>query len=56
VTLERATDEDEQDFRITDVTDAQGNPLPRSTALLKLQTLKDDEGYWLDTGIFSIPQ
>jgi hypothetical protein len=56
VTVERATDEDEQDLRIVDIRDAQDNPLPRDTVLLKLQTLKDEEGYWLDTGIFSTPK
>ncbi|NJN48251.1 MAG: hypothetical protein HC808_19200 [Candidatus Competibacteraceae bacterium] len=58
VTLERAMGDEgeEQDFRIIDTTDAQGNPLPRGTVTLKLQTLKDEEGYWLDTGMFSIPQ
>ncbi|MEE4379617.1 MAG: virulence factor SrfB [Candidatus Competibacteraceae bacterium] len=58
VTLERALDDEgeEQDFRIIDTTDEQGNPLPRGTVTLKLQTLKDEEGYWLDTGMFSIPQ
>jgi hypothetical protein len=58
VTLERAMDgeDDEQDFRIIDTTDTAGNPVPRGTIALKLQTLKDEEGYWLDTGIFSIPQ
>jgi hypothetical protein len=56
VTVERATDEDEQDLRIVDIRDAQDNALPRDTVLLKLQTLKDEEGYWLDTGIFSTPK
>ncbi|MCP5424400.1 MAG: virulence factor SrfB [Gammaproteobacteria bacterium] len=58
VVLERAIDEegDEQDFRIIDTTDSNGNPVQRGAVVLKLQTLKDEEGYWLDTGIFSIPQ
>ena len=36
------------------VTNANGNQQPAGVVLLKLQTLKDEYGYWLDTGIFSI--
>ncbi len=55
VTLERSTDENvDLDFKITEVADADGNQQPAGVVLLKLQTLKDEYGYWLDTGIFSI--
>ncbi len=55
VTLERSTDENvDLDFKIADVADAGGNQQPGGVVLLKLQTLKDEYGYWLDTGIFSI--
>ena len=55
VTLERSTDENvDLDFKVTDVADANGNQQPAGVVLLKLQTLKDEYGYWLDTGIFSI--
>lgn len=55
VTLERATEDDaDLDFKIADVADANGNQQPSGVVLLKLQTLKDEYGYWLDTGIFSI--
>lgn len=55
VTLERSTDENvDLDFKVTEVADAQGNQQPLGVVLLKLQTLKDEYGYWLDTGIFSI--
>ncbi|CDH46725.1 virulence factor SrfB [Candidatus Contendibacter odensensis] len=55
VTLERSTDENvDLDFKIADVADANGNQQPIGVVLLKLQTLKDEYGYWLDTGIFSI--
>ena len=55
VTLERATDENvDLDFKVITVTDAGGNQQPGGVVLLKLQTLKDEYGYWLDTGIFSI--
>jgi hypothetical protein len=55
VTLERSTDENvDLDFKIIAVADADGNQQPTGVVLLKLQTLKDEYGYWLDTGIFSI--
>ena len=55
VTLERSTDENvDLDFKVSDVADANGNQQPAGVVLLKLQTLKDEYGYWLDTGIFSI--
>jgi hypothetical protein len=58
VTLERVTTDegDDQDFSIVDTVDAHGDPLPRGTVVLKLQTLRDSDGYWLDTGIFSLPR
>jgi len=55
VTLERATDENvDLDFKVIAVADADGNQQPTGITLLKLQTLKDEYGYWMDTGIFSI--
>ena len=55
VTLERSTDENvDLDFKVIAVEDAGGNQQPSGVVLLKLQTLKDEYGYWLDTGIFSI--
>ncbi len=55
VTLERSTDENvDLDFKVLAVADAGGNQQPSGVVLLKLQTLKDEYGYWLDTGIFSI--
>ena len=55
VTLERSTEENvDLDFKVSTVADADGNQQPTGVVLLKLQTLKDEYGYWLDTGIFSI--
>lgn len=55
VTLERSTDDKvDLDFKVIAVADADGNQQPGGVVLLKLQTLKDEYGYWLDTGIFSI--
>ena len=55
VTLERSTEENvDLDFTIAGVTDADGNQQPNGVVQLKLQTLKDEYGYWLDTGIFSV--
>ncbi|MBL8259696.1 MAG: virulence factor SrfB [Candidatus Competibacteraceae bacterium] len=55
VTLERSTDDNvDLDFKVIAVADAGGNQQPNGVVLLKLQTLKDEYGYWLDTGVFSI--
>ncbi|MCB9960308.1 MAG: virulence factor SrfB [Rhodospirillaceae bacterium] len=61
VTLERAeveaegTDEaKKEDFKIVEVEDAQGEARPKSLLQLRLQTLKSEAGYWLDTGILTL--
>jgi hypothetical protein len=56
VTIERAeADEDDEsrleDFKITEVVDAEGTPLRPSDVAMRLQTLKSPSGYWLDTGV-----
>jgi hypothetical protein len=33
-----------------DITDRNGESVPRSDLVMHLQTLPLDEGYWLDTG------
>jgi len=45
---------DEGEFRIEEVIAADGGPVRREELTLRLQTLKSQEGYWLDTGIFSM--
>lgn len=55
VTLERSTAaEVDLDFKIVAINDAEGNQQPQGVVLLRLQTLKDEYGYWMDSGIFSI--
>lgn len=54
LTIERATEDDEEDFRLTEATDAEGRPVPKP--VLRLQTLKNADGYWVDTGIFDTPK
>jgi hypothetical protein len=62
VTLERAeADEDadevrKEDFDITEIEDRDGSPMRKSDVLLRLQTLKSEAGYWLDTGILPLHQ
>jgi hypothetical protein len=56
--LERATPdaEDEsskEDFKITELTDAEGSPMRPSELNLRLQTTMSADGYWLDTGAIS---
>jgi hypothetical protein len=41
---------DEGEFEIMDITDCNGESVPRSDLVMHLQTLPLDEGYWLDTG------
>jgi hypothetical protein len=57
VGLTRATlDEDDEeykkeDFQIEEIEDAEGTALRKSDVTMRLQTLTDETGYWLDTGI-----
>jgi hypothetical protein len=57
--LERSDPEAEdeaakEDFIVTSVEDAEGATLRSSDVVLRLQTMKSAEGYWLDTGALSI--
>ena len=45
---------DEGEFKIEEVSAADGAPVRREDLTLRLQTLGNHEGYWLDTGIFSM--
>jgi hypothetical protein len=59
VTLERADAEEgdearKEDFRISDIQDADGTALRPSDVTLRLQTLKSANGYWLDTGVVGL--
>jgi len=61
VTLERRdpTREEEreaamEDFRVVEVSDAEGNARRRDIVNLRLQTLKSEAGYWLDTGVLAL--
>jgi hypothetical protein len=56
VTIERAdADEDDEaakeDFRISEIQDADGTSLRTTDVALRLQTLNSPSGYWLDTGV-----
>ena len=63
VTIERAEiDPDREDaevrreeFRPTEVVDAEGDNLRTSEVTLRLQTLEEEAGYWRDTGALSVP-
>ncbi|CAK0774067.1 Virulence protein SrfB [uncultured Gammaproteobacteria bacterium] len=58
VTLERtdfdeddpAMEEKKEDFKITSIEENDGTPVLNSQVTIRLQTLRDDDGYWLDTG------
>lgn len=63
ITLERADVDPEradaelrrEDFRISEVVDAEGDNLRTSEVTLRLQTLEEEAGYWRDTGALSVP-
>jgi hypothetical protein len=42
-----------EDFRSADAYDANGTDVSRKMELV-LNTLDDEQGYWLDTGILSV--
>jgi len=56
VTIERAEADDgdeaaREDFRISEIQDADGTSLRTTDVALRLQTLNSPSGYWLDTGV-----
>ena len=63
VTLERADIDPEradaelrrEDFRVSEVVDAEGDNLRTSEVTLRLQTLEEEAGYWRDTGALTVP-
>jgi hypothetical protein len=55
VTLELLDPEDDRNNKIFDVesiTDAEGNDRPKKLINFRLQTMKNENGHWLDTGVF----
>jgi hypothetical protein len=59
VAIEKLAEEDDREckiFEVADVTDAEGGPLLKGTVVLRLQSLKNELGYWLDTGVFFTPR
>ncbi|MBV8507443.1 MAG: virulence factor SrfB, partial [Alphaproteobacteria bacterium] len=48
------SDADEGEFSIASIEDSEGYPVSPADIDLRLQTLKAEEGYWLDTGILTI--
>ncbi len=56
VTIERAEPDERdesrlEDFRISEIRDAEGDTLRVTDVTMRLQTLKSPSGYWLDTGV-----
>ena len=49
-----SVESDEGEFQIEEVIAADGEPARREELILRLQTLKSQKDYWLDTGIFSV--
>lgn len=48
------TDREEGELVIADIEARDGSPVKSSELTLRLQTIKDGNGYWLDTGIFTV--
>jgi len=56
VTVERVEGEEGDEaarerFEVVDIVEANGNAKRKSDVVLRLQTLRSDAGYWLDTGV-----
>lgn len=52
----RAPDEAKrEEFRITEIVNARGDPVHPKLVEMRLQTLKDSAGYWRDTGALEVP-
>lgn len=45
---------DEGVFKIDAITAADGSSVRTNALLLELKTIRDDQGYWLDTGLFDV--
>lgn len=57
ITLGLIPEEDDKDCKLFDIDiieDAEGNVKPKSLVKFKLQTLRNDLGYWMDTGAFVV--
>ncbi|HYZ31752.1 MAG TPA: virulence factor SrfB [Crenalkalicoccus sp.] len=53
---ERADAEElREDFTIDEILDAEGDPQHRGVVRLRLQTERDEAGYWRDTGALAVP-
>ncbi len=50
----RGTYREEGVFKIEEIEARDGTPVRRTDLALRLQTLKDREGYWLDTGNLNV--
>ena len=51
---EEDTEQAKEDFRLVEIIDADDNTKRRSEVVFRLQTLKDEQGYWLDTGVLTV--
>ena len=50
IQFEKIGNKDTEEFRITEITDNDGEDVSISALKLSLQTVHEKEGYWLDTG------
>ena len=57
ITLGLIPEEEDKDCKLFDIDmieDAEGIPKPASLVKFRLQTLRNDIGYWMDTGVFVV--
>jgi hypothetical protein len=47
-------EEKREDFRVEEIEDAEGTALRRSDVEIRLQTMKNEAGYWRDTGVVGL--
>jgi hypothetical protein len=52
VTIARDPERDKEQLTIVQVTDREGDDIPKTYFELRTQTLPNDAGHWLDTGEF----
>lgn len=54
VKIDRAYRENREELKVNSIFDKTGETIPRSIFTMKLKTLDEENGYWLDTGEFHL--
>jgi hypothetical protein len=51
---DEVAEEKKEDFKVAEIEDADGSTMRPSDVSIRLQTLKVEAGYWLDTGVLTV--